>query len=112
MLFYPPFLAIILVAVTGVLARWLLVTWLDSRRDSRPAGVPVDLEERLRKIEAATSGLIMDMSAMREKERFMTRLKAGADSRDDSTRPTTSDAGEPSPMATQNIPITRPAGHR
>ena len=96
------FFLIILVGVTGWVGRGLMASWYKLRREEqRPANVP-DMEERLRKIEAATSGLITDMAAMREKERFMARLQASASSRD--TKPESKE-GELSPMMTQNIPV-------
>ena len=78
-MFFDPraiFFLIVLVAVTGWVARGLMASWYKLRREDQPAGNTPDIEERLRKIEAATSGLIMDVAAIREKERFMARLQA------------------------------------
>jgi hypothetical protein len=90
---------IVLVAVTGWVARGLMASWYKLSREDKPAGITPDIEERLRKIEAATSGLIMDVAAMREKERFMAKLQASSPPRE------TQQESELSPMMTQSIPV-------
>lgn len=110
-MFFDPraiFFLIVLVAVTGWVARGLMASWYKLRREDKPAGTTLDIEERLRKIEAATSGLIMDVAAMREKERFMARLQASSSSRE--MQPQQVGEGELSPMVTQNIPVMPRAG--
>lgn len=105
-MFFDPraiFFLIVLVAVTGWVARGLMASWYKLRREDKPAGTTPDIEERLRKIEAATSGLIMDVAAMREKERFMARLQASSSSREMQAQQMKE--GELSPMVTQNIPV-------
>ena len=110
-MFFDPraiFFLIVLVAVTGWVARGLMASWYKLRREDKPAGNAPDIEERLRKIEAATSGLIMDVATMREKERFMAKLQASSSSRE--TQAQQMKEGELSPMVTQNIPVIPRAG--
>jgi hypothetical protein len=95
-------LVIVLVAVSGWVARGLLVSWYKLRREEKTASSMGDIDERLRKIEAAVSGVITDVTAMREKDRFMARLQA---SKDIQSAPSASREGELSPMTTQNIPV-------
>src|SRR5687768_3174780 len=65
----------ILVAVSGMVVRGLLNTWLGRREESGSAGGKLArLEERIARIEDATSGLIAEFAAVRERERFMTQL--------------------------------------
>lgn len=106
-MFFDPrslFLLIILVGVTGWVTRGLMVSWYKLRREEKSSTASSDLEERLRKIEAATSGLIMDVAAIREKERFMARLQASGSSQSQAKTDTPKD-GELSPMMTQSIPV-------
>ena len=114
MFFFPRgmiFLAI-LIGVTGWVARGLMVTWFSLRRGKTPGTeVMQDMEERLRKVEAATSGLITDMSVMREKERFMTRLKASATTHEQAAAETLK-TGETSPMVRQSVPVIPRAGRQ
>lgn len=96
----------ILVAVTGYVAKGLMVSWYKLKRGEKPAADSQnDLEERLRKIEAATSSLLVDVHSMREKQRFMARLEAGAAPRENPAKPEQRKEGELSPMVTQSIPI-------
>ena len=70
-----------------------------------------DMEERLRKIEAATTSLLVDVSSMREKQRFMAKLQATSDQAPKAL--TTSSVSQESvesgvsPMLTQSIPVVR-----
>ncbi len=64
-----------------------------------------EMEERMRKIEVATSSLLVDMTGMREKQRFMARLGESSAARQAQPAPPPSDSAELSPMMTQNIPI-------
>lgn len=97
-------LLIILVAVSGWVARGLMASFFKLRRDDGNSSSLAGIEERLKRIEEATSGLIMDVTAMREKERFMARLQASASTHQAQPRHETTD-GEPSPLVTQNIPV-------
>lgn len=99
------FLMIVLVAVTGWVGRGLMVSWYKLRREEKSASNLGDLDERLRRIEAAVSGVITDVSVMREKERFMARLQAGASSRESQSRQESMKEGDISPLITQNIPV-------
>ena len=107
-MFFDPraiFLMIVLVAVTGWVGRGLMVSWYKLRREENSATNLGDLDERLRRIEAAVSGVITDVSVMREKERFMARLQSGAASREAQSRQENAKEGEISPMITQSIPV-------
>ncbi len=96
----------VLVGVTGWVLRGLMMTWHRLNREDEPRKDRVDaMEERLRKIEAATSSLLVDVSSMREKQRFMTKLQAGA-SEQRALAAVADQASEGiSPMSTQSIPI-------
>ena len=94
------FLLIILVAVSGWVARGLMASWFKLRREDSSTSSMGNIEERLKKIEEATSGLIMDVTAIREKERFMARLQASA-----SVQSTKEPKEGESPFVTQNIPV-------
>ena len=95
---------ILLVAVSGWVARGLMASFFKLRRDDGNAASLTNIEERLKRIEEATSGLIMDVTAMREKERFMAKLQASASTRESQSRYEAKE-GEPSPFVTQNIPV-------
>jgi len=107
-MFFDPrgiFLLIVLVGVTGWVARGLMTSWYRLRRDEQSAANTTDLDERLRRIEAAVSGVITDVSAMREKERFMARLQASASSQESLSRQETAKDANVSPLVTQSIPV-------
>ena len=88
---------VVLVGVTGYVAKGLLVTWYRLSRAESPGVVKnVDVEERLRKVEAAMSSLLVDMTSMREKERFMARLQAKGTLGEKEN--------DVSPMVTQSVP--------
>jgi hypothetical protein len=96
-------LLIVLVAVSGWVARGLMASWFKLRREESSGSNLTDLDERLKRIEAATSGLITEVASIREKDRFMARLQASASTRESPARHDTKD-GE-SPFVTQNIPV-------
>jgi hypothetical protein len=99
------FMLVVLIGVTGYVIKNVLLTVFRVGRGDAPAGDRIgEMEERLRKIEAATSSLLVDMSSMKEKQRFMTRLQAGAAP---SSTPATVEKrkeGELDPMSTQSVP--------
>jgi hypothetical protein len=96
---------IVAVAVTGYVVKNVAITVYKLNRGERPSGDRVvDLEERLRKIEAATSSLLVDMSSMKEKQRFMTRLQAGAAPSSPPAPVEKRKEGELDPMSTQSVP--------
>lgn len=105
MFWNPLFLMIVLVGVTGWVGRGLMVSWYKLRREEKNAAGMAEIDERLRRIEAAVSGVITDVSAMREKERFMARLQASASSQESLSRQTTTKEGDISPLITQSIPV-------
>lgn len=98
---------VVLVGVTGLVLKSLMMTWHRISRERRSGDVFGEMEERLRKVEAATSSLLVDVSGMREKQRFMARLQAGADSRDNAASIHRHSDSQASPLDTQNIPIVR-----
>jgi hypothetical protein len=97
-------LLIILVAVSGWVARGLMASFFRLRREDGTSSSLSNIEERLKRIEEATSGLIMDVTAMREKERFMAKLQASASTREAQSRQETKESEAP-PFVTQNIPV-------
>jgi len=103
-MFFDPraiFLLIVLVGVTGWVARGLMVSFYRLRREEDSASGKSDIEERLRRLEAAVGGVIADVTTIREKERFMARLQASRELQSKQEMAT----GEISPMITQNIPV-------
>ncbi len=77
MLFFPKILIAIaiLVAVTGMVTRAVMSTWFRrGEGGSSATGRFAKMEERIARIEDATSGLVAEFAAVRERERFMTQL--------------------------------------
>lgn len=105
------FMLVVLVGVTGWVAKGLMVSFFRLVRDNKSSSSYADLDERLKKIEAATSGLIMDVAAIHEKERFMARLQASAAVKESQIKSETPKDGELSPLVTQSIPVL-PRAHR
>lgn len=108
-MFFDPralFMLAVLVAVTGYVGKNLIMAFyrLNKGEQSTRKDGMTEMEERLRKIEAATSSLLVDMSSMKEKQRFMARLQSGSAPREvlEAER---SVEGDISPMKTQSIPI-------
>ena len=109
------FMLAVVIAVSGYVAKGLMVSWYKLHRGEKPAG-PGDslseMAERLRKVEAATSSLLVDVHSMREKQRFMARLQASATPA--SVAPTVIAEGSkdssPSPMVIQSMPAIPRAG--
>ena len=100
---------VVLLGVSGFVARGLLVTWYKLRREGTPDAERIrTLEQRVQNMESATSGLLVEMSSLREKQRFMGRLYESAAKREPPHTPAGAieDSGV-SPMMTQNIPIGR-----
>lgn len=98
---------VVLVGVTGYVIKNVIfaVYRLNQGNESRGNNDRMaEMEERLRKIEAATSSLLVDVSSIKEKQRFMARLQSGAAPKETPAmekRP----EGDVSPMVTQSIPI-------
>lgn len=108
------FMLAVLVGVTGWVLKGLMMTWHRLNRDAGPQSKKFDeMEERLRKIEAATSSLLVDVGNMREKQRFMAKLQAGSNEQRAiaAAAESSGDSGV-SPMLTQSIPIIPRAGSR
>ena len=102
----------VLIGVTGWVLKGLMLTWHRVQKSGEPQSKKFEeMEERLRKIEAATSSLLVDVSTMREKQRFMAKLQAtGAEQRAIAAE-RSGDTGI-SPMDTQSIPIIPRMGSR
>jgi hypothetical protein len=95
----------LLVIVAGYVARGFLVTWYRLSRGSDESGDRLaQLEERVGKIEAATSSLLVDVTNIRDKQRFMSALRDPLPAAPPVASQAASNAG-PSPMVTQSIPI-------
>ena len=110
-MFFDPralFMLAVLVAVTGFVAKSLMVSWhrLNNRETSGGDKLK-SIEDRLQKIESATSSLLVDISSIREKQRFMSQLQPRPKEIPNGTKPA---EGEMSPLVTQNIPIIPRAG--
>ena len=109
-MFFDPrglFMLVVLVSVTGFVVKNVIfaVHRLNSGDQARGGNDRMaEMEERLRKIEAATSSLLVDISSIKEKQRFMARLQSGAPPKE---TPATEKRpeGDVSPMVTQSIPI-------
>lgn len=100
------FMLVVLVGVTGyVVKNVILAVYRLNHNDQARGGNDrmVEMEERLRKIEAATSSLLVDISSIKEKQRFMARLQSGAAPKE-TPAPEKRAEGDVSPMVTQVIP--------
>jgi len=66
---------VILVVVTGSVVKSVIAAALQRTEGGRSApGRLAKMEERITRMEEATSGLIAEFAAVRERERFMTQL--------------------------------------
>lgn len=102
---------VVLVAVTGFVGKNLMMAFYrlnKGERSARSDGI-AEMEERLRKIETATSSLLVDVSSMKEKQRFMARLQSGSAPREVQAAERSGE-GDISPMKTQSVPIIPRAG--
>ncbi len=109
-------LAVFVIAMGSVL-KALLNAWLSRGEASRSAGERLArMEERITRIEDATSGLVAEFAAVRERERFMTQLvesRARKDARaiaeNASVAPVIapSTGSEPSPFVVQTVSAVR-----
>ncbi|MGK2960858.1 MAG: hypothetical protein ACSLFK_01790 [Gemmatimonadaceae bacterium] len=107
------FMLVLLVGVTGWVLKGLMVTWHRLRTGDRKAGPQLgDMESRLRNVEEATTSLLMDVSSLREKQRFMTRLQAASASLETTGVPERAAGSDISPMSTQSIPVMPRMGKR
>lgn len=103
----------ILVAVTGIVMRGLLGTWFSRGQGGGSAtGRLAKMEERISRIEEATSGLVGEFAAVRERERFMTQLvesRGRKDARAAAETPSISlpTASETSPYVVQTVSAAR-----
>lgn len=110
------FMLAVVIAVAGYVAKGLMVSWYKLNRGDKPQGDSLsEMAERLRKVEAATSSLLVDVHSMREKERFMTRLQAGAAPAPREAPAALAEGAKdsgPSPMVIQSMPaIPRATRH-
>ena len=117
MLFDPRFVIAltILVAVTGYVMRAVMSTWFSRGQGGGSAtGRLAKMEERIARIEDATSSLVAEFAAVRERERFMTQLvesRARKDARASagttSSAITGAAADETSPFVVQTVSAAR-----
>ena len=69
------FAVVLLLAAFSVATRVVVGTWARRHEGGPSAGSRLaKMEERIQKIEEATSGLVAEFAAVRERERFMTQL--------------------------------------
>ena len=69
------FAVVLLLAAFSVATRVVVGTWARRNEGGPSAGSRLaKMEERIQKIEEATSGLVAEFAAVRERERFMTQL--------------------------------------
>ena len=91
----------VLVIATGSVLKALLNAWLGRGEATRSGGDRLaKMEERISRIEDATSTLVAEFAAVRERERFMTQL---VESR--ARKPLT--GNEPSPFVVQTVSAVR-----
>lgn len=106
-MFFDPralFMMAVLVAVTGFVVKNVIFSIYRLKQGEQQRGGSekmAEMDERLRNIEAATSSLLVDISSIKEKQRFMARLQAGAPQKESPEKRSESDT---SPMVTQSIP--------
>ena len=121
-MFFDPgtlFMLSVFVAVTGIVTvtvtRVVIGTWY-RRGEGGPSasGRLAKMEERILKIEEATSGLVGEFAAVRERERFMTQLveararsDAAAAKDRSSIVPLPAKSNEPSPFEVQTVSAAR-----
>lgn len=107
------FMLVLLVGVTGWVLKGLMVAWHRLRTGDRAAGPQLgDVESRLRNVEEATTSLLMDVTNLREKQRFMTRLQAASASVEPTSLAQHASGSDVSPMSTQSIPVMPRMGKR
>ena len=100
------FMTVVLVAVTGWVLRGLMASWFKLRKDGTTGASLEEMDERLRKVESATTSLLLEVQTMREKERFMAKLQASATTREIASRSEPAATDGDSPFQTQNIPVS------
>ena len=101
------FMLVVLVGVTGYVVKNVIFALHRLNHGDQPRGGAdrmAEMEERLRKIESATSSLLVDISSIKEKQRFMARLQSGAAPKEKPAQEKGAE-GDVSPMVTQAIPI-------
>lgn len=110
----------VFVIATGSVLKALLNTWLGRSEGARSGGERLTkMEERISRIEDATSTLVAEFAAVRERERFMTQLvesRARKDARaiaepalPSVVAPVT--GSEPSPFVVQTVSAVRRTTH-
>jgi hypothetical protein len=108
-MFFDPralFMLAVLVAVTGFVVKNVIFSVYRLKQGEQQRGgneKMAEMDERLRNIEAATSSLLVDISSIKEKQRFMARLQSGAAPKEAPAEKRAE--GDTSPMVTQSIPI-------
>ena len=96
----------VLIAVTGWVLRGLMTSWFKLRREGAAGTNVEEMEERLRKVEAATTSILLEVQTIREKDRFMAKLQASATTREIASKSEAAAQEGDSPFQTQNIPIS------
>ena len=66
---------VVLVAATVIATRIVLGSWVRRHEgDASATSRVATMEERIQKLEEATSGMVAEFAAVRERERFMTQI--------------------------------------
>lgn len=68
------FAVILLLAAFSIASRVILGSWARRNDGGSSASRLAKMEDRIQRIEEATSGLVAEFAAVRERERFMTQL--------------------------------------
>ncbi len=107
----------VLVIATGSVLKAMLTTWLGRGEATRSGGDRLArMEERISRIEDATSTLVGEFAAVRERERFMTQLVESRARNDARALAETASPGivvptvtgnEPSPFVVQTVSAVR-----
>jgi hypothetical protein len=108
------FALVILIAVLGIVTNGVIGAWARRNDPGSTSGRLAAMEERIQRIESATSGLIAEFAAVRERERFMTQLvesRARRDAKTGAETPSNSVVARPgddtSPYVVQTVSAVR-----
>lgn len=97
-------MGLIFVAVSGWVIRGIMASLYKLRRENKTGPNLEELDDRLKKVEAATTSILLEVQTIREKERFMARLQASATTKEIASKSHAANDGD-SPFQTQNIPV-------
>jgi hypothetical protein len=98
------FMTVVLIAASGWVIRGIMASLYKLQRENKTGPNLEELDDRLKKVEAATTSILLEVQTIREKERFMARLQASATTKEIAARSQAANDGD-SPFQTQNIPV-------